>query len=184
MRVTLIFLALISSCCPPGGVDKSRHIDTFPIQVVLSQKIKSTPDLIFVVSGRRLKAKSGFVWNSAIHPYRQASIVADSETPNVDTSKSKFEFHLDSSFTQQNEISTVILQINGQDYEYDYEELSIKPLSFPARPFLQQSSWLESIPCLFNNLLVPTAYALSCKASLDSKITYREGIILYLGLDS
>lgn len=171
-RITLILFSFVFSisCCPKDGVDKSREDSAYNITLDIVNQNNQQP----IVSLDHESKISIVLDNGA----RLDSLYfsQDTDFPN------RYTFFFDSSITDELVSTLEVKLIDYQDQKLNYKTVSKVP--FQKGPTLIATNGWDRFFCELNPMdwILPKANALSCKSKNGSKISWRAGYRIVLGL--
>lgn len=163
-----ISLLLLSSCCP-DPVDRSFHEDsynlTFDLQNIVAQKPVTSLDQ---------ESKVTLVFSNGSK--------SDSKSFESIPATNRFTFYFDINIKDEDIATVEIRLIDYQDQVLDFKSTT-KTVYQKEPVLLAKNSW-DIFLCALNpiDFLLPQAHALSCKSKEGSKLTWRSGYLISLGL--
>lgn len=167
--LTVAALASLVSCCPKDGIDRSKHDEAYNIVLDIQNKALQKP-----IDYLDHESKLVIVFNNGSK--------SDSRSFEQGAFPNRYTFYFDSSITDQDVSNLEIRLIDYKDQILDFKTV-------PKTPFQRESidlaknTW-DGFFCDLNlfNLLLPQANAMSCRVKAGSKLTWRSGYLIALGL--
>ena len=158
------------SCCPKDGVDRSSHSDSYNITIdIFDLSIQQPVNLLdteskltLVLNDSTRKESESFKQNEAFH--------------------NRYTFYFNSSIQDEHVSSIEVKLIDYKNQIVNYK--TAKKIPFQQDPISLTLNRWDSILCAMNPIdwILPKAQAFSCKAKEGSKITFRSGYLLSVGL--
>ena len=172
--ISLIPLLFLISCCPKDGIDKSTVMNDFILAIDYYNY--NTPVEADLVPVNELKLsitdEKGFT-NQAKH---------SNYTENIN----RIEYYFDSTLKEES-IKRIDGTIGNMNFTLSNFNL-VKKSVYQKDPISLANNTLYSRTlCFLNNIgefLLPSAKAMSCKAKAGSKLSYREGTLIRVDLES